>query len=67
MLLRASALGIPVIASDAVGLRGVDGVAEVKAGDVEALIDAINSLERRDPNLPLFSSSMLSPNRERAT
>ncbi|MCA9700959.1 MAG: glycosyltransferase, partial [Myxococcales bacterium] len=43
-LLRASALGVPVIASRACGLAGLPGVVEVETGSVEALQAALTAL-----------------------
>jgi VanW like protein/Glycosyl transferases group 1 len=40
-LLEALARGVPVVASTACGLEGVEGVTSVRAGDVEALCGAI--------------------------
>ncbi|MFL6527339.1 MAG: VanW family protein [Chthoniobacterales bacterium] len=45
-LLRAAAAGIPAIASEACGLRGVPNVIEISAGDIGALRDAIVRLRR---------------------
>ena len=43
-LLRAAALGIPVIASEPCGLQGLPGIDTVPAGDVDALIEALSRL-----------------------
>jgi glycosyltransferase involved in cell wall biosynthesis len=43
-LLQAIASGIPVIASTACGLENMQGVTNVKAGDVESLRTAIDEL-----------------------
>ncbi len=43
-LLEAVARGIPVVASEACGLRGVTGVVEVPTGDLDALRDALSKL-----------------------
>jgi hypothetical protein len=46
ILLRAIALGIPVIATEACGLHGVPGVTIVKTGDLEALMDVVKTLQK---------------------
>ncbi len=55
-LLRAAALGIPVIVSDVFGLGGVPGVVEVPCGDVHALRTAIKEIlslpSRTEPGFP---------------
>ena len=51
-LLDAVARGVPVIASEACGLAGVDGVLEVPTGDVRALRNAVRAvLDSRRPAL----------------
>jgi VanW like protein len=47
LLLRAIALGIPVIASEACGLHGMTGVTIVKTGDVEDLKHVVKTLQKR--------------------
>jgi hypothetical protein len=47
ILLRSIALGIPVIATEACGLHGLPGVAIVKTGDLEALMDVVKTLQKR--------------------
>jgi hypothetical protein len=48
-LLRAAAAGIPVIASEACGLRGVPNVVEIPIGDATALRDALARVSLRIP------------------
>jgi hypothetical protein len=43
-LLRALAAGVPVIASRACGLEGLEGLRQVAAGDVEGLVRALDEL-----------------------
>ena len=43
-LLEAVARGIPVVATEACGLRGVTGVVEIPTGDLDALRDALSKL-----------------------
>lgn len=45
-LLHAIAAGIPVIASAACGLEGVEGVTSVPGGDLEALRDAVDQFSK---------------------
>jgi glycosyltransferase involved in cell wall biosynthesis len=56
-LLEAAANGVPVIASTACGLGGVSGVTTVRAGDVDSLRSAIESvMDQANPCRPDSSS-----------
>ena len=55
-LLRAAAMGVPVIASDACGLGALPNVTTVSAGDVAALSDAVGRACDLAHGTPVLSS-----------
>jgi hypothetical protein len=48
-LLAAAAAGVPVIASEACGLHGIDGITTIPTGDAEALAHAMDRILRATP------------------
>jgi glycosyltransferase involved in cell wall biosynthesis len=59
-LLRAVAMGVPVVATDACGLGGVSGATTVSEGDVLALRKAVAEI-MSDPNRNVVCSDAVTP------